>query len=155
MPLAPNFANNLMQLIFESSAYTIANIADNPTGLSTAPLTNLWLSLHTAQPSSDNQTASEAGYTNYVRQAVARSAAGFTATLATSQGSGVTISPLATISFPQATSGSSAETEAYFSIGKTSAGTTGILFSGTISPSLVIGPNVTPRLTTGTMLTLT
>jgi hypothetical protein len=158
MPLGPDFATKFAKMIFWGSsagAPGIPGIADVAAGLSTAAYTVLWGSLHIAAPTSDSQATSEAGYTNYARQSVARTSAGWAVTAATSQGSGVSVSPVATLSFPQATTGSSAETETYFSVGASSAGAGAIYWSGTISPNLVLGPSVTPRLTTGTVITLT
>ena len=65
--------NAVMKLIFNATAW--ANFADNA---ASAPLTNLYMGLHTADPSAGTQSTSEAVYTGYARAAVARSAAGFT-----------------------------------------------------------------------------
>ena len=66
--------NDLAKLVFQGTA--IANIADNA---SASPLTNLYLGLHTADPTgSGSQTSSEASYNGYARQAVARTSGGFT-----------------------------------------------------------------------------
>ena len=62
------WANDLLKLLFQ--AVPIANIADNAT---TAPLTLLYISLHTADPGAAGaQNTSEAAYTGYARVAVAR-----------------------------------------------------------------------------------
>ena len=137
------FINDLLKLIFNATA--IANIADNA---SASPLTNLYVSLHTANPAaSGNQTTSEAAYTSYARVAVARTSGGWTVT---SQ----TVNPAATISFPQATGGS--ETETYFMIGTASSGTGKQLYSGQIttpSGGIVVSNTVIPELTTSTSVT--
>jgi hypothetical protein len=66
--------NNLLKLIFNAVAW--ANMADNA---ATSPYTNLYLSLHTADPGiGNNQTTNETTYTNYTRIAVVRSAVGWT-----------------------------------------------------------------------------
>ena len=66
------FDNDFLKLLF--NATPIANIADNAAA---APLTNLYLSLHTASPAvGGNQTTNEAAYTSYARVAVARTAGG-------------------------------------------------------------------------------
>src|SRR5712691_11575103 len=62
------FANLVLLLILQASA--IANLADNA---ATSPITNTYLSLHTATPASGNQSTSEAAYTSYARQALVRS----------------------------------------------------------------------------------
>ena len=134
------WSNNLLGLLFKATA--IANIADNA---ASAPLTNLYVSLHTANPgASGNQTTSEAAYTSYARVAVARSGSGWTL-------SGQTITPVSNISFPAATGGS--ETETYFGIGTAVSGTGILLYSGTITPNIVVSSGVTPILTTATSVT--
>src|SRR4051794_10106620 len=101
------FDNDWLKLIF--NATPIANIADNA---ATSPLTNLYVSLHTATPgAAGSQTTSEAAYTAYARVAVARTSGGWTVT-------GGSVSPAATISFPAATGGS--ETETFFAVGTAS-----------------------------------
>jgi hypothetical protein len=134
------FANDLLKLIFQATA--IANIADNA---ATSPLTNLYASLHTADPTSGNQNTSEAAYTSYARVAVARTSGGWTV-------STNTVVPAATISFPAATGGS--ETESYAAIGTLVSGTGKVLFAGSISPTIAVSNGVTPQLTTSSTLTL-
>lgn len=134
------FDNDLLKLIFQATA--IANIADNA---GTSPLTNLYVSLHTADPtSSGDQTSNEVAYTSYARVAVARSSSGFTVTANS-------VGPAATITFPAATGGSATAT--FFAIGTASTGTGKILYSGAISPSIAISSGVTPQLTTSTAVT--
>lgn len=59
------FENDWLLLIFNATA--IANIADNA---ASAPLTNLYVSLHTADPGeAGDQTTNEAAYTSYARVA--------------------------------------------------------------------------------------
>ncbi len=135
------FANNLLALIF--NATSIANIAVNATS---SPLTNLYVALHTADPTtSGSQTTSECTYTGYARVAVARTSSGWTV-------STNTVVPAATISFPAGTGGSG--TAAYWSVGTASTGAGEILYVGTISPSIVTGNGVTPQLTTASTITL-
>jgi hypothetical protein len=137
------FINDLLKLIFNATA--IANIADNA---ATSPLTNLYVSLHTANPGAGgSQTTSEAAYTSYARVAVARTTGGWTAASAQST------SPAATISFPAATGGS--ETETYFGIGTASSGAGKLLYSGTVTPNISVSSGVTPQLTTATTVTET
>jgi len=140
--LGATFANDLMKLIFQGTA--IANIADNAV---TLPLTGLYLSLHTADPTAaGNQTSSECAYTSYARVAVSRDSSGFTVST-----NSVTLTALT--SFPAATGGS--ETATYFAVGTASSGTGKILAAGPISPAIVISSGVTPQLDTGTTGTLT
>ena len=89
MSKSNNFENNFLKLIFQATG--IANIADNAT---TAPNTNLFAALHSADPGeTGNQTTSEVSYSGYARVSVARSTGGWTVV------SGV-VSPMANISFP-------------------------------------------------------
>ncbi len=134
------FENDLVKLIFNATA--IANIADNA---ASSPLTNLYVSLHTADPGeAGSQTTSECAYTSYARVAVARTSGGWTVT-------NNSVSPAANIDFPEATGGT--ETATYFAVGTATSGTGKILYSGTISPSISISSGVTPRLTTSTAIT--
>ena len=151
MPLSPQWSYGILQLLFQAVGTNTTNIAV-PSTLGTNA--SLWLSLHTAQPTSNAQSTSEAAYTSYARIPIVRgsSAGAFTATQGTSAGAASSISPNATLSFPAATGGT--ETETYFGIGLSSAGATTLLLSGTISPSLAVSNGVTPQLTTGTALTI-
>ena len=134
------FENALLQLIFNATA--IANLADNA---ASAPLTNLYVSLHTADPGeTGNQSTSEATYTGYARVAVARTSGGWTVT-------NNSVSPVANIDFPAATGGSSTVT--YFGVGSASSGTGVLYYSGTVTPSIAVTSGVTPRLTTASTIT--
>jgi len=138
---ATTFENDLLKLIFQATA--IANIADNA---ASAPLTNLYLSLHTADPGvGGSQNTNEATYASYARVAVARTSGGFTVT----SNSCVLVSPA---TFPTPTGGAG-EIEAYFAIGTASSGTGKILYRGPITPSITIAVGTPPQLTTGTTVT--
>lgn len=134
------FENDLLKLIFNATA--IANIADNA---ATSPLTNLYVSLHTADPGeAGDQTTSEATYTSYARVAVARTSGGWTVT-------NNSVSPASAITFPAGTGGSGTVT--HFAVGTASSGAGKLLYSGTVSPNIVTGNGVTPQLTTSTAIT--
>jgi hypothetical protein len=134
------FENDWLKLIFNATA--IANIADNA---ATSPLTSLYVSLHTADPGeAGTQTTSECAYTSYARVAVARTSGGWTVT-------NNSVSPAADISFPAATGGS--ETATYWAVGTASSSTGKLLYSGAISPTIVISSGVTPKLTTASTIT--
>jgi hypothetical protein len=136
-------ANNQLKLILNATAW--ANIADNAAA---SPLTQVWVSLHTADPTAGGtQSSNEIAYTSYARVGVARSTGGWTASSAASS------SPVATISFPAGTGGSGTAT--YWAIGMSSSGAGAILWSGPISPSIVCGSGVTPQLTTASTVTIT
>lgn len=135
-------AGNWLKLILNATA--IANIADNA---ASSPLTNIYVSLHTATPgTSGTQTTNEAAYTSYARVAVARTSGGWTI-------SSNTAVPAATINFPAATGGS--ETETFMGIGSASSGTGVLYWYGAISPTIAVSNGVTPSLTTATTITAT
>ena len=134
------FENDWLKLIF--NATPIANIADNA---ATSPLTNLYASLHTADPGAGgSQTTSEAAYTSYARVAVTRNSGGWTITTNS-------VSPVAAITFPTATGGS--ETETFFAVGTAVSGAGKILYRGPVTSSIVVTTGVTPTLTTSTAIT--
>lgn len=147
MPVGPTLGSNLLQMIFQAKG--ISYLCDNT---ATTPSTALWAALHTAAPTSDNQTSNEAAYGGYARTSINRTTAAWSVTAGTSAGAVSYVNPLATISFPQASSGS--ETETYFSIGLSSASTGQILVSGTLSPALAVSANVIPQLSTGSTITV-
>lgn len=135
-------AGNWLKLILNATA--IANLADNA---ASGPLTNIYVSLHTATPGlTGTQTTNEAAYTSYARVAVARTTGGWTIT-------NNTASPVATISFPAATGGS--ETETFMGIGSASSGTGVLYWYGAISSTIAVSSGVTPSLTTATVITAT
>lgn len=102
----------------------------------TAPLTNIYISLHTASPTSaGNQTSSEADYTSYARVPVARTTGGWSI-------SSSTISNVASITFPLATGGS--ESEAYVGIGTLASGTGVLLWFGQLTAPLAVSSGITP-----------
>jgi hypothetical protein len=130
------FENDLMKLIFNATA--IANVADNA---GSSPLTNLYLSLHTADPGEGgDQTTSEATYTSYARVAVARTSGGWTITNNQAVNA-------ADITFPAATGGSNTIT--YFAIGTASSSTGKVLYSGALTASLAVSSGITPKFTAG------
>jgi len=140
MSKGDTFENDWLKLIFQATA--IANIADNA---ATSPLTNIYVSLHTAAPAdAGNQTTNETAYTSYARVAVARTSGGWTVT-------GNSVSPTANIDFPACTGGTATIT--HFGIGTASSGTGKLLYSGTVSPNISVSSGVTPRLTTASTVT--
>ena len=140
MSKGDTFENDLLKLIFNATA--IANMADNAAA---SPLTNLYVALHTADPGeAGSQTTSEIAYTSYARVAVARTTGGWTVT-------GNSVSPAADITFPAGTGGSGTAT--HWSVGTASSGAGKILYKGAISPTIVCGNGITPRLTTATAIT--
>jgi hypothetical protein len=140
MSKSNTFENDLLKLIFNATA--IANLADNA---ASSPLTNLYVSLHTADPGeAGNQSTSEVAYTSYARVAVARTSGGWTVT-------NNSVSPVANIDFPAATGGSGTVT--FFGVGTASSGSGVLYYSGTVTPSISVTSGVTPRLTTASTIT--
>jgi hypothetical protein len=134
------FEDDLLKLLLNATAIT--NVADNA---ASAPLTNISVALHTADPGeAGTQTTSEATYTGYARVSVARTSGGWTITSGSA-------SPVATISFPACTAGTNTIT--HFSIGPTGGGATKIFYSGTVTPNISVSNGVTPQLTTATTIT--
>lgn len=133
------FENDLMKLIFNGTA--IANLADNA---GTSPLTNLYVSLHTADVGEAGvQTTNETTYAGYSRVGVARSSSGWVVT-------DNSVSPANTISFPQCTGGTATIT--HFAIGTASTGAGKVLYKGTVTPNVAIASGVTPQLTTASTI---
>src|SRR5580765_6798309 len=88
MSKADTYEADLLKLLF--NATPIANIADNAAA---SPLTNLYVSLHVADPGeAGSQSTSEIAYTGYARVAVLRNGTGWTVT-------GSSVSPAAAITF--------------------------------------------------------
>jgi len=132
------FENDLLKLIFQATA--IANLADNA---ATSPLTNLYVSLHTADPGeAGDQSTSEATYTGYARVAVARTSGGWTVT-------GNAVENAAAINFPACTGGSNTIT--HFGVGTLSSGTGKLLYSGALTASLAVSAGITPSFAAGTL----
>lgn len=133
------FENDLMKLIFNATA--IANIADNA---ASSPLTNLYVSLHTADPGEGGaQTTSEATYTSYARVAVARSGSGWTVT-------GNQAENAALVQFPQCTGGSNTLT--YVGVGTASTLAGKLLYSGALTASLAVSSGIQPQFAAGSLV---
>lgn len=143
MSLGNTFENDLAKLLFNGTA--IANIADNA---ASSPLTQLWLTLNTADPGEAGLgNSSEATYTGYARKAVARDNTGFA--IAANE-----VSLAADNDFPACTvEPGVAQSCGFFTITVASAGASKIIGSGTITPPIVIHNGVVPRLTSGTKVT--
>jgi hypothetical protein len=141
MSIADVTETAILALIFNATAW--ANYADNA---ASSPQTNIHMALATADPTdSGTMSSNEATFTSYARVNVARTSGGWTVT-------GGSVSPVANIDFPAGTGGSGTAT--HFSAGKTGGGAAAILWSGTVTPNIVSGNGVTPRLTTASILTL-
>lgn len=137
--------NAILNLIFRAVA--IANIADNAAA---SPLTNLYWSLHTADPGeAGTQATSETTYGSYARQPVARTTGGMSAATAGST------SPAANVSFPAASSPTlpTVSSITYAGIGQDLAGGGNLFYSGPVTPNINVSTGVQPILTTASAIT--
>jgi hypothetical protein len=131
MSKSDSWENALLLLLFNNT--NAANIGD-ATGLrGSTTAGSLYLSLHTADPGeAGSQTTNECNYTGYARQAAARSSGGFTV-------SGNSVSPAANATFPNPTNATNLpQTATHFGIGTASSGAGVLLYSGTLTPNIVI-----------------
>jgi hypothetical protein len=145
MSISNTTEDAILKLVFQAVAW--ANYADNA---ATTPQTNVGVSLHTADPGeAGDASTTEIAYTSYTRINVLRTSGGW------SEASG-SVSPVANIDFPAGTGGSGTAT--FFATAKSNAtpptGAQAILWSGTVTPNIVTGNGVTPRLTTASTITL-
>lgn len=139
MSKGDTFENDILKLIFNATG--IADLADND---ATSPATTLTVALHTADPGeTGTQATSEISYTGYSRVAVARTTGGWTVT-------NNSVSPVAAITFGQMTAGTGG-TVTHFSVG--TGVTNKLLYSGTVTPNIVVSNGVTPQLTTASTIT--
>lgn len=135
------FENDLLKLIFNATA--IANICDNAAA---SPLTNLYVSLHTADPGeAGDQTTNETAYTGYARIAVARTSGGWTVTANS-------VSPAANIDFGACTA-SPGGNITHVGVGTASSGAGKLLYSGALTPNITMGTGVIPRVDTTSTIT--
>ncbi len=134
------FELDFLGLVLNGSA--VANIADNA---ASAPLTNLYLTLHTADPGEAGTcTTSEATYTGYSRTAIPRSSGSPAWTVTNG-----TATNAALITGAACTGGSNTLT--HFSICTTSSGAGKILYSGALGASLSISNLITPQFQIGAL----
>jgi len=132
-------AAGILQAIYQAVFTDLSTLLAN----AGSPATDLYVSLHTANPTAaGNQGSFEAAYTGYARQAIARSAVGFTLT-------SETITNAAAVTFPASSTGP--ETETYVGIGLS--GTTGdsgtLLWFGQLTSPLVVNNGITPSIPIG------
>lgn len=138
------FAQQLLQLIFNGTP--IANLADNA---ASSPLTQLFLSLHTADPTAGGtQASSEANYSGYARQALVRAAGGWVVT-------SNSVSPNSQVNFPDPTSGSPSQTLTFMGVGIAASGSTLLLCSGAIAPAIPVSFGLAgPAIAVGTTIVI-
>lgn len=140
MSKSNTFENDLLLLLFNNTAIALIGDASGVQPSGTAG--SLYISLHTADPDEGgSQNTNEAAYTNYARQAVARSGAGWTV-------SGNTVSNAALVQFP--TCGASGATITHFGVGCSSGTGAGkLLYSGALSSSLAVSSGIQPQFAIG------
>lgn len=144
MSKSNTFENELLLHLLNNA--DIANIGDAAGLQNSAAAGSLYAVLHTADPGeAGTASTSEISYTGYARQAIARSSAGFTV-------SGATATLTSNVDFPEMTGGTGG-TVTHFSIAKESTGASTILYSGAVSPTIVVAVGVTPRLKAATSIT--
>lgn len=133
MPKSTTFCNALLDLILRGTA--IADLADND---ATSPATNLYISLHTADPGvGGSQLTNEASYTGYARLAIDRTGTGWDAASA-----GASVNS-ALAQFAECTAGSATVT--HVAIGKASSGAGLVLYAGALSASRAISAGIQPQ----------
>lgn len=143
MSKSNTFENDLLLLLFNN--VNVANLGDATGVRGSAAAGSLYLALHTADPGeAGDQTTSEVAYTSYARKAVARDGSNFTVT-------GNAVALAANQDFVTGTGGSGTAT--HWSIGIAASGAGKILYKGALSPSIVCGNGVTPRINAGTIVT--
>jgi hypothetical protein len=131
-------ASNILKLIFNATPW--ANMADNA---ATSPYTNLYLSLHTADPGTgNNQTTNETTYTNYVRIPVIRTSSGWTV-------SSNTASNAALAQFAQC--GVTGATLTFVAIGTNVSGAGNVLYSGALNSALTVANGIQPQFSIGAL----
>ena len=139
MPKSTSACNSILALIF--NATTWADIAEDDT---TSPATNLYLSLHTADPGVGGaQTTNETAYTNYVRIAVPRTTGGWDAPAAAATANA------ALAQFAQC--GASGATLTHVAIGTGAAGAGLVLYAGALSSSLAVANGIQPQFAAGAL----
>ena len=107
-------------------------------------LSNLYIALHTADPSAGNQSTSEVtvgAYTSYARTTVAKTSSAWTVSGATAQNASL-------IQAPQCTGGTGA-TITNVSIGTLTSGAGQILYCGTLTAPLAVSNLIQPQFAAG------
>jgi len=139
MPKSTSASNSILALIFNATTWN--NIAEND---STTPATNLYLSLHTADPGvGGSQTTNETSYTNYARIAIARTTSGWDV-----PSSGATANA-ALAQFAQC--GASGATLTHVAIGTGSSGAGLVLYAGALTSSLAVANGIQPQFAAGAL----
>ena len=137
------FEDDILDLIFTN--VDAPNVGDAAGLQNSATAGSLHISLHTGNAigeTSTIQTQSEAAYTGYARQAVARSTAGWTVASGT-------VDNDSAISFPTSTSGPETETDVGIGFALSGAGV--LQFYGSLAADLVVNNGITPEFAAGAL----
>lgn len=139
MPKSTDTCNRVLNLMYRATAWP--NVADNAAA---SPLTNTYVGLHVGAltAATNSQAEDETAYTNYARQAVARST-GWTA------GSGGATENAATISFPEC--GVTGATVTDVSTGVGASGATAVWHYGELNSPLAVSEFITPQFAAGAL----
>lgn len=139
MPKSTATCNSIINLMYRATAW--ANVADNA---ASSPLTNTYVALHTADltAGTNSQAQNETVYTNYARQAVARSTGWSAASGGATENAG-------TVSFPQC--GATGATLTHVSTGVGSSGATAVWHYGALNSSLAVANGITPQFAAGAL----
>lgn len=139
MPKSTSASNSILALIFNATTWN--EIAEND---SSSPATNLYLSLHTADPGVGGaQTTNETSYTNYARIAVVRTTSGWDVP------SGGATANAALAQFAQC--GASGATLTHVAIGTASSGAGLVLYAGALTSSLAVANGIQPQFAAGAL----
>lgn len=143
MTKSNTFENELLLHVYNNA--DIADIGDAAGLQNSAAAGNLYVALHTGDPGEGGDaTTSECAYSApYARQAVVRSAAGWTV-------SGNQVSNAALIQFPQCSGGS--ETATHVSVTVAASGASKILWSGELTSPLNISNGIQPQFGIGVLV---
>jgi len=143
MSKSNTFENDLLLLLLNNTNIGLVGDATGLRGSTTVG--SLYLSLHTADPGeAGTQTTSEIAYTSYARKSVARTSGEFSV-------SGSSASLVNNHDFVAGTGGSGTAT--HWGLGTDASGTGKLLYKGALSPTIVCGAGVTPRINAGVIVT--
>jgi hypothetical protein len=141
MSATNQFEDDLLDLIFTNVA--APNVGDAGGLQPSTAAGSFFVSLHTGSAIGEATTAqnsSEAAYTSYARQGVARSTAGWTVASGNVDNDNA-------VTFPQATGGS--ETETDFGLGFASTAAGYLSMYGALTSSLAVSSGITPEFAAG------
>ncbi len=137
LQLSNSAESGILTLFFQNTA--MANVG-NAGGLQPSTVAgSIYVALSTGTlTASSTQSTTEAAYTGYARQGVARSSSGWTIT----SSSPTVAENVSAITFPLCTGGS--ETETYFSTGQEVSGAGEVYWYGPLTSSLAVSNGITP-----------